>query len=152
MDHSRLRGIRVEKSPILSSVRSGLSPSRVESILFWVLFRVKSVLCWVPFWFQSIRGWVPFGVESILCWVPFWGPFTVQSILSSVHSEFSPFAVESLQGLSPFGVQSILSSVHSEFSPIRGWVHLDKSPILGSVVLGSVGESKSDKNLFQYPI
>ncbi len=53
--------------------------------------------------------------------------------LSSVHSGFSPFGVQSIQGwvhsgLGPFEVQSIRGSVHSRFSPfevqsIRGSVH-----------------------------
>ncbi len=51
-------------------------------------------------------------------------------------------------GLSPFGVGSIRGWVHSGFSPIRGSVPFgvqsirSKVLILGSVVLGLVGESK----------
>jgi hypothetical protein len=105
-------GINLERTE--SQIRCSLSkfrmfnvpfPFGVESILFWVPFSVKSILCWVPFWFQSIRGWVPFGVESILCSVPIlslvhsqFSPFWVQSILSSVHSGLSTFGVESIRG------------------------------------------------------
>jgi hypothetical protein len=69
-------------------------------------------------------------------------PFEVQSIRVRVHSGLVPFEVESirvesiwgwvLSGLSPFGVESIRGWVQSGLSPVRGWVHSDKCPILGS--------------------
>jgi hypothetical protein len=72
--------------------------------------------------------------------------FGVESILSSVNSEFSPFRV-----------RSILSSIHSKFSPlwvqsIRGWVHSGLGPFevqsiqdwvfLGSVILCRFSRSR----------
>jgi hypothetical protein len=79
-----------------------------------------------PFMVESIHGWVYSGwVPSVL------SPFTVESLWGWVHLWLSPFGVESIRGcvysaLGPIGVQSIW-----------GWV------FLGSVVLGSVGESPS---------
>ncbi len=121
-------------SPILSSVHSGLSPSRG----------------WVHSGLSPSRGWVHPGLSAGRDWVQSLSPFGVESILSSVHSEFSPFWVRSIMSsihseFSPFWVMSIRGSVHSGLGPfevqsIRGWVFLG-SVILGSVVLGSVCES-----------
>jgi hypothetical protein len=93
------------------------------------------------------------GLSPFRCWVH----SRLSPILSSVHSQFSPFWVQSIRGwahwgLSLFGVESIRGSVHSGLSSFgvqshSGWVHSEKSPILGSVVLGSVGESSCFVNI-----
>jgi hypothetical protein len=90
---------------------------------------------------ESIRGRVPVRVESIQGSVP----FGVNS-----HSGFSP-----IRGWVHSGFSPIRGSVHSGLSPIRGWVHSRSSPFevqsirgwvfLGSVFLGSVGESTAPR-------
>ncbi len=115
--YARLRRIR-------GWVLSGLSPSWDQVILGLSPFRVESLRGWAP------SGLSPLGVESIRSWVHSGlSPFEVESILGWVHSGFSP------SGLGLFGVGFIWGSVHSGLS-------LSGSVILGSVVLGSVDESK----------
>ncbi len=98
-------------------------------------------LFFVEFYFE----FSPFSGGSVLSeFSPFW----VQSIQGWVHSGFSTFGVESIRGSGPLEVQShsglspTWCSVPFGFSPIRCSVHSDISLILGSVVLGSVGESR----------
>jgi hypothetical protein len=133
--------------------RSVLSLFCVESHSKFIPFCVEYHSVLSPFHVEFHSEFSPFGVESFSVLSLFFveshsefGPFSVRSILSSVHSGLSSFGVGSLRGrvhsgLSPFRVESLRGWVHSGFSPIRCWVHSDKSPILGSVVLGSVSES-----------
>jgi hypothetical protein len=105
-------------SPILSSVHSGLSPSRG-----WVQSGLS------PVGVESLRGWVhsglsPFWVQSILSSIHSeFGPFWVQSIVSSVHCEFSPFGVQSIRGwsiqCSVYSGLSLSRFSHSRFSHSR---------------------------------
>jgi hypothetical protein len=118
-------------SPSFCSVHSGLS-----------LFCFESHSELSLFYDESILSSVHLGLSPCRCWV-----YSMLSpILSSVHSRFSPFGAETIwgwvySGLRSFGIESIWGWVHSMFCAIRNWVHSDKSPILGSIVLSSVGES-----------
>ncbi len=116
---------------------SEFSPFGTESLSGLSLFCFGFISVLRLFYVEFHSEFSLFGVESLLVLSLFYVEY---------HSEFSPFDVESirdwvLSGLSLFRIVFIRGWAPSGFSPIRGWVHSDKSPIPGSIIPGSVGES-----------